>query len=73
MNLLEEKLKQLPDLRDEAKVMRVLGFVQKRMGHSDLSTMQRYLNYKNEKAMTVAAQSNFEKHLQEMAESYLFQ
>jgi hypothetical protein len=73
MNLLEEKLKQLPDLRDEAKVMRVLGFVQKRMGHSDLSTMQRYLNYKNEKAMTVAAQSKFEKHLQEMAESYLFQ
>lgn len=73
MNLLEEKLKQLPDLRDEAKVMRALGFVQKRMGHSDISTTQRYLNYKNEKAMLVTAQSNFEKHLQEMAESYLFQ
>ncbi|WP_095054798.1 site-specific integrase [Pseudomonas sp. Irchel s3b2] len=73
MNLLEDKLRQLSKPQNTTNIMLVLGFVQKRMGHKDIATTERYLRYKHEKALAVSAQSEFETHLQAMAQSYSFQ
>ncbi|WP_338920121.1 site-specific integrase [Pseudomonas silesiensis] len=70
MNLLEEKIKDLPP--GSKLISRALGFVQQRMGHSDITTTERYLTYREEKGLTIQAQSMFEHHLQTISENYVY-
>jgi len=69
MNLLEEKLKGLP--QGSHLITRALGKVQQRMGHARISTTEGYLNYREEKELTFQAQSMFEQHLQEVSEKHV--
>ncbi|WP_106579692.1 site-specific integrase [Pseudomonas sp. R9.37] len=70
MNLLEEKLKGLP--QDSLAYTRAVGKVQQRMGHADISTTNRYLSYREDNELKFQAQSMFEQHLQSISENYVY-
>jgi integrase len=71
MNELEQKMKEIPRDDNEATYA-ALTYVQGRMGHSDITTTQRYLRYRETKHVALQAQKDFELHLKALAESYVF-
>lgn len=71
MNLIDQKIKGIPNSEAD-RIYAVLKDVQERMGHSDISTTQRYFRYREMKQVTLQAQSDFELHLQTLAESYVY-
>lgn len=71
MNLIDQKLKGIPT-SDNNRIYAVLTEVQRRMGHSDISTTQRYSRYRETKNIRLQAQSDFELHLQTLAENYVY-
>ena len=71
MNEIDQKMKGIPN-GDADRIYAVLTHVQGRMGHSDITTTQRYFRYREMKNIALQAQSDFELHLQSLAESYVF-
>ncbi len=71
MNEIDQKMKHIPN-GEADRVYAVLTHVQGRMGHSDITTTQRYFRYREMKNIALQAQSDFELHLQNLAESYVF-
>jgi len=43
--------------------------VQRRMGHSSLTTTERYLNYRKHYAVALSVQTEFERHLMNVVET----
>ncbi len=64
MNLVDEKLKLVEENKTSLK--EVMNFVQIRMGHSSLSTTERYLTYRSRVNMVRAAQDGWEAQLEKM-------
>ncbi|WP_241653130.1 site-specific integrase [Pseudomonas alkylphenolica] len=71
MNLIDQKLKGIPN-SDTNRIYAVLTEVQRRMGHSDISTTQRYSRFRETRNIGLQAQSDFELHLQTLAENYVY-
>ncbi|POF90978.1 integrase [Pseudomonas putida] len=71
MNEIDRRLKGITN-DDTDKVFAVLTTVQERMGHSDFTTTQRYFRYRELKETALQAQSQFENHLQTLAETYVY-
>ena len=71
MNEIDQKMKGIPN-GDADRIYAVLTHVQGRMGHSDITITQRYFRYREMKNIAIQAQSDFELHLQSLAESYVF-
>ena len=71
MNLIDQKLKGIPS-SDENRIYAVLTEAQRRMGHSDFSTTQRYSRFRETRNIGLQAQSDFELHLQTLAENYVY-
>jgi hypothetical protein len=70
MNLIEQRVKNLPN--DSDAMFAAIEYVQKKMGHSDMITTQRYFRYRENKKITLQAQNDFELHLQTLAESHVY-
>jgi len=64
MNLLEDKLGSLEEGRD--KLFDVLMYIKERMGHSNLTTTQGYLDFKSKSKIAGYAQSEFEQYLESL-------
>ena len=73
MNLLEGKLVNYPrgDTPDSNKpeFFNVLMYVKERMGHSQISTTEAYLNYRHKYHLAANIQSEYEAYLQQMISS----
>ena len=70
MNEIDQKMKDIPN-GEADRVYAVLTYVQGRMGHSDITTTQRYFRHREMKNIALQAQSGFELHLQNLAEKYV--
>ena len=66
LNLLEEKLNLVQ--QGNAKLLDVLMHVRNRMGHNNLSTTERYLEFRKKHDLAISTQSEFEKHLMSLVE-----
>lgn len=71
MNEIDRRLQGVTN-DDTEKVFAVLTAVQERMGHADFATTQRYFRYRKLKETALQAQSQFENHLQTLAETYVY-
>ena len=75
MNLLENAIGTNKDARDDDvgqssdTLWTALMNVQRRMGHSSITTTERYLNYRKHYTVALSVQSEFEKHLMDIAAS----
>ena len=64
MNALEEQLLRVD--RKEINLTEALRFVQRLLDHANLSTTERYLNYRNEYEELSSLQKQYEGHLKEL-------
>jgi integrase len=64
MNLLD-KLMPLVDAK-ELKLTHALIHIKERMGHSSLSTTEKYLNFREKHKIKELAQDDYEKYLKEL-------
>ena len=71
MNEIDQRLQGVRN-GDTDKVFAVLTTVQERMGHADFTTTQRYFRYREQREVSLQAQSKFENHLQTLAENYVY-
>lgn len=70
MNLLEEKLVNYKRggvaVQNQPEFFQILMYVRERMGHSQLSTTEAYLNYRQKYHLAVNMQSDYEKYLESL-------
>lgn len=67
INILESRLARVVD--GNGKLFDILMFIKERMGHSNIRTTERYLNYREKLNLALNVQSNFEHYLQNLVES----
>lgn len=77
MNLLEDKIKSTNhnstmgrELLSGDALWSALMIVQKRLGHSSITTTERYLTYRKDFSIALTVQSEFEKHLMQVSDDY---
>ena len=77
LNLLEDHITQLSSNESDGhnsshtnSLWPALLSVQKRLGHSSITTTERYLSYRNNYQLALSVQSEFENHLREIVNSH---
>jgi len=77
MNLLEDKIKSTShnsimgrELLSGDTLWSALMTVQKRLGHSSITTTERYLTFRKDFSIALTVQSEFEKHLMQVDDNY---
>lgn len=77
MNLLKDKIKSTSnnsimwrELLSGDTFWSALMVVQKRLGHSSITTTERYLTFRKDFSITLTVQSEFEKYLMQVGDNY---